>query len=134
MEKKIKHLELIQITINRFSTNSFQIKGWSILIVSALFALAASDANPYFAFLAYVPSVVFWGLDGYYLSMERLYRKLYEIVRKTEDDDIDFSMNTKGLNEKKHPWVCATLSKTLIPFHCSILIAIIIVMFSLIQK
>lgn len=134
MEKKIRHLELIQVTINRFSTNSFQIKGWSVLIVSALFALAASDTNPFFAFLAYVPAIVFWGLDGYYLSMERIYRKLYEIVRMKEEAEIDFSMNTQGLNEKKHPWICATLSKTLIPFHGSIIIAIIIVMVSLIQN
>lgn len=134
MENKIRHLELIQVTINRFSTNSFQIKGWSVVIVSALFALAASGTNSSFVLLAYIPAIVFWGLDGYYLSMERLYRKLYEIVREKKEDQIDFSMNTAGLNEKKYPWACATLSKTLIPFHGSILAVIIVVMISLTQK
>ena len=134
MENKIRHLELIQVTINRFSTNSFQIKGWSVVIVSALFALAASGTNSSFVLLAYIPAIVFWGLDGYYLSMERLYRKLYEIVREKKEDQVDFSMNTAGLNEKKYPWVSSTLSKTLIPFHGSILAAIIVVVISLTQK
>ena len=34
-----KHLELIQGVINRMASNSFQLKGWSVVLVSALFAL-----------------------------------------------------------------------------------------------
>ncbi len=128
MESKLKHLELIQSAINRFSTNSFLLKGWSVILVSALFALSASNSNVSFIFLAYIPTIVFWGLDGYFLSVERLYRKLYEIVRNRDNKDIDFSMDTRNLNEKEHPWVSATFSKTLIPFHGSLIGAIIIVM------
>ena len=43
MERKGKHLEFIQGTVNRLSTNSFLLKGWSVVLVSALFALAAAD-------------------------------------------------------------------------------------------
>ena len=39
MNNKHKHLELIQGVINRLSTNSFLLKGWSVVLVSALFAL-----------------------------------------------------------------------------------------------
>lgn len=128
MDSKLKHLELIQGIIGRFSTNSFLLKGWSVVLVSALFALSANNSNVSFVFLAYIPSVVFWGLDGYFLSSERLYRKLYEEVRLKENNDIDFSMDTSNLNTKKHPWISATLSKTLIPFHVSLVGSIIIVM------
>lgn len=127
MEDKFKHLELIQRIINRFSTNSFLLKGWSVVLVSALFALSASNSKIEFIYLAYIPSIVFWGLDGYFLSVERLYRKLYDIVR--QKDKIDFSMDISNLNEKPCPWVDATLSKTLIPFHGSLIGSIIIVMF-----
>lgn len=133
MESKLKHLELIQGAINRFSTNSFLLKGWSVILVSALFALSASDSNVSFIFLAYIPAIVFWGLDGYFLSVERLYRKLYEIVRNKDNKDIDFSMDTSSLNEKDCPWLSATFSKTLIPFHGSLIAAIIIVMLFHIQ-
>ena len=40
-----KHLELIQGVINRMAGNSFHLKGWSVVLVSALFALAASNAK-----------------------------------------------------------------------------------------
>ena len=45
MENKRKHLEFIQSVIARMNSNSFLIKGWSITLVSALFALAAKDSN-----------------------------------------------------------------------------------------
>ncbi len=82
MENKTKHLELIQGVVNRLSTNSFLLKGWSVTLVSALFALSAGDSNPAFVFLAYIPAFVFWGLDGYYLWEEKKFRKLYDHVRQ----------------------------------------------------
>ena len=71
-----KHLELIQGVINRMAGNSFHLKGWSVVLVSALFALAASDANINFVYLAFLPAIAFWVLDGYFLWQERMYRKL----------------------------------------------------------
>ena len=70
MENKRKHLELIQGVINRLSTNSFLLKGWSVVLVSALFALSASDSRPAFVLLAYIPASIFWGLDGFFLWQE----------------------------------------------------------------
>ena len=73
MEKKIKHMEFIQGVINRLSQNSFLLKGWSVvLIISALFALSASDSKPAFLYLAYIPAIIFWGLDGYFLWEEKV--------------------------------------------------------------
>ena len=82
MESKRKHLELIQGVINRMAGNSFPLKGWSVTLTSALFALAAKDANPFFVDLAYFPSATFWALDVYFLRQERLYRELYREVLK----------------------------------------------------
>ncbi len=93
-DRKHKHLELIQGVINRLSTNSFLLKGWSVVLISALFALSAADSRPAFVFLAYIPATVFWGLDGFFLWQEQLYRKLYDHVRILKNEDIDFSMNT----------------------------------------
>lgn len=124
METKHKHLDMIQSAISRFSTNSFHLKGWSVVLVSALVALSAKEANPIFALVACIPTIIFWGLDGYYLSTERLFRKLFEIVRNKNKSEIDYSMSTSGLNEKSCPWLSATFSKTLVPFYGSILISI----------
>jgi hypothetical protein len=68
MEKKTKHLEMIQGIINRLSTNSFLLKGWSVVLVASLFALSAPQSQVAFVYLAYIPAVMFWGLDGYCLA------------------------------------------------------------------
>ena len=43
---KHKHLEFVQAAVNRMAGNLFLLKGWSITLIAALFALAAKDANP----------------------------------------------------------------------------------------
>lgn len=79
-ELKIKQLEFIQDTIKRMASNSFMLKGWAITLVSALFVLADKQAKPQFFLIAYIPTCVFWILDGYYLSLERKFRELYNEV------------------------------------------------------
>ena len=130
MENKHKHLELLQGVINRLSTNSFLLKGWTVVLVSALFALAAPDSRVAFVYLAYIPAIIFWGLDGFFLYQEQLFRKLYDQVRSKPDAEIDFSMDTTTIVGTDRPtWAGATLSKTLIPFHGVLIVAIIVVMF-----
>ena len=129
MDHKHKHLELIQGVVNRLSTNSFLLKGWSVVLVSALFALSAADSRAAFVFLAYIPAFVFWGLDGFFLWQEQLYRKLYDHVRVLMNEDVDFSMNTMPFRTNDGPtWLGATLSKTLIPFHGVLIVAVVVVM------
>lgn len=124
---KLKHLELILGVVNRLSTNSFMLKGWSVVLMSALFALSASDRHSSFVFVAYIPVLVFWGLDGFFLWQERLHRALYNHVRMLKEEEIDFSMDTtpfKGGNG----WFDATRSKTLVVFHGTLVLAIVVVM------
>jgi hypothetical protein len=125
--EKTKHLEMIQGVVNRLSTNSFLLKGWSVVLVSALFALSAANRNPAFVFLAYFPIVVFWALDGYFLREERRFRKLYDHVRGLDDSAIDFSMDTTSVAAAAGSWSAATLSKTLLPFHGVLVVAVVIV-------
>ncbi len=128
METKTKHLEMIQGVINRLSTNSFLLKGWSVVLVSALFALSAGESNRAFIFLAYFPAFVFWGLDGYFLMEEKRFRALYNSVRMKDESDIDFSMDTAVVAAQAGSWADATLSKTLVPFHGVLIVAIVVVM------
>lgn len=78
----VKHLEFIQAIVARQAANSFLLKGWSITLVAGLFALAAKDANPRFAWLALLPMIGFGGLDAYYLYQEKRFRALYNWVRQ----------------------------------------------------
>ncbi len=76
-ENRIRYLEAIQRVIDRLSNISFILKGWAVSLVAGLMALASSGSNQGFVLIAYIPIVVFWFLDAYFLMMERQYRKLF---------------------------------------------------------
>lgn len=117
IDAKLKHLEFIQNVITRMNSNSFLIKGWVITLVSALFALAAKDANINFVLITYIVIPIFWILDGFYISQERQYRKLYEKVASKSESKIDFSMDASIYKNGNRTWICGVFSKTLIPFY-----------------
>lgn len=126
---KIKHLEFIQNVITRMNSNSFLIKGWSITLVSALFALAAKDANINFVLISYIVIPVFWILDGFFISIERQYRALYGEVRLKSESQIDFNMDASSYNNENRTWLCGIFSKTLIPFYGIFVVTTLFVMF-----
>lgn len=128
MENKRAHLEMIQGVVNRLAHDSFLLKGWSVVLVSALFALAAGKANQYFIYLAYMPAIAFWILDGHSLWQERRFRALYDKVRTVNEDNIDFSMDRSELDNEPRWWPDAMLSKTLLVFHGTVMSSIVVVM------
>jgi hypothetical protein len=124
-ENKRKHLEILQGVINRMANNSFLLKGWSVTIVSALFALGIKDSIPLYLDIAFLPVISFWVLDGYFLWQEKLFRRLYEKVSLKNEKDIDYSMRTKS-EDDINGWKNAALSKTLKIFHGTIFTVVLI--------
>lgn len=109
-ENKVKHLEMIQGVINRIANNSFMLKGWAVTLVAGVFVLAQKETDKLYFLVAYIPIVVFWGLDSYYLLQERMYRCLYEKVRSIKyDEKIDFSLKASSRefrNDRNKYWLC----------------------------
>lgn len=116
-EEKIKHLEFIQAVITRMSSNSFLIEGWSVTLVSAIFALAAKDANSKFAVVAYFPTVLFWGLDALYLSKERQYRELFRETANSDKSSSAFDMDASRFKGGKRSWLRCLVSISIWPFY-----------------
>ena len=125
MESKLKHLELIQGVINRMASNSFRLKEWSVVLVSAILVLAASEHSGEVALIALVPTVVFWGLDAYFLRQERLYRALYDHVRMLKPHKIDFSMKTDSFIGAKLTWPNSLFSTTLLAYYFAVVTAVV---------
>lgn len=126
---KHKHLEFIQAAINRMAGNLFLLKGWTITLIAGLFALAAKDANQSYAALAYFPLLMFWTLDGYFLSQERCFRALYDHVRALDESKIDFSMDTRPFKPAfRNTWPGAVLSRTLLIYYLSLALILLILM------
>lgn len=121
MGNKIKHLEFIQSIISRMNSNSFMLKGWAVTLVVALFALDISKTNIGFIGISFLPTILFWALDGYFLYQERLFRDLHDEIRIKDESQIDYSMKrSSGIGK----YFDATLSKTLVLFYGVIIITI----------
>lgn len=92
LDAKLKHLEFIQAAIARMATNSFLFKGWAITIAAAMAAFSAADSKAGLLAIALISTVLFWGLDGYYLWLERGFIVLHDRVASMDATKIDFSM------------------------------------------
>lgn len=92
MEAKLKHLELIQAVISRMAQNSFLFKGWAITLAAGLSAFGATTDKVSLVVMAVVATLLFWGLDAYYLWLERCFIAKYEAVTALKEDAIDFDM------------------------------------------
>ena len=116
MENKYKHMDYIQSAISRMASNSFYLKGWNVTIIAAIVALSFKESDWRIYACALVLNVVFWFLDAYYLKQEKLFRELYNKVSQISDDNlIDFSMNTSEFKEKVSAIPCIMLKNISIP-------------------
>jgi hypothetical protein len=130
---KIAHLEIIQGVIDRMGGNLFYLRGWVITLVAGILVLLTKigDGRLPIIFLAFI-TILFWAYDGYFLSQERKYRRLYDKVRLTEEEEVDFSMK---VNEFSKDWdssmPACIFSPTLRYFYGPLLLAILYVIFFL---
>lgn len=128
IEAKLKHLEFIQAVIARMSNSSFLFKGWAITIAAGLSAFAATSSQRVLQvalIAAIVSSVLFWGLDGYYLWIEHRYVALYHKVADMDSSEIDLSMQTDRSNPAPE-WLKACIRPHLLFFYGTILVGEVI--------
>ena len=122
MEKKLKHLEMIQNAINRLANNSFSLKSWTVIFITAVLGFAIKESDSNYIPLLLFPIFAFWGLDGYYLRQEKLFRALYNKVRKLDEQDINFEMDTSSIEDEVVNWRSICVSRTILGFYGPILI------------
>ena len=127
MDKKIKHLEMIQGVINRMAGNSFALKGWAVTLLAGIYALSGKEADMRFFIVSFIPVVTFWLLDSYYLYLEKLYRILYDIVRMKDEDAIDFSMDVSVCKNQTVPYSKCAISRTESAFYGALFAVCVVV-------
>ena len=137
MEKKIKHLEMIENVIERMARNCFELKGLTITLLVLIITLAGQDKKDIrLFFLLFIPIIFFGFLDSYYLQMERKFKSLYKCVAKKTEDAIDFNMDTsvdevKEAGGKRIGFFRCLISKSVILFYCPILAVMALIIFVL---
>jgi len=138
-ETKKQHLEFIQNIITRMNANSFQIKGMTLAIVSALMAIYAANPKILFIFFGILPTLFFWFLDSYYLQQERKFRGVYNDVAglKKVIEVLPYEMPiqkyTKKI-DKQFSFCNVFFSKTIFSLYFSIIIVLLLVGFSILYK
>jgi uncharacterized membrane protein len=102
-------------------------KGWAITLVAALFALSTKDADKSYVVIAFLPVIIFWILDGYFLSRERAFRLLYDKVRNLDEKEIDFSLDISQFKERNNNWFLSIFSHTVLFFYIALVGVMLIV-------
>ena len=128
----VKHLEFIQAVITRQANNSFLVKGWSLTVVAVMNTVATSGRNDGIVAVSFLPILAFWWLDAFFLRQERLFRRLYDEVRKPGSSVEPFSMDTTPYGEADRlRWWRVLFSRTLVAFHGLIVIISLIMCLTL---
>lgn len=68
--------------IARLGNDAFLVKGWAVTVLGVILGLAVNTHSWALALVGLIPSFAFWGLDTYFLRSERLFRALYDEVRR----------------------------------------------------
>lgn len=88
IEEIHKEMDLIQACITRMADNSFRLKELYISLIAITLTVMLSQECNFLVigiFLLCV-TLVFWGLDVFFLKMETLYRWKYEWVIKKRNE------------------------------------------------
>ncbi|GHH92644.1 hypothetical protein [Streptomyces capillispiralis] len=115
-EMRVRHLEILQSTINRLGMNSFLVKGWAMTISGGLITVATGGAGWSVALIALLMTTGFWLLDSFYLEQERLFRSLYDRSLSGPSRIPVFSMDV-GRYAQSVPWRTVALSRTMTLFY-----------------
>jgi hypothetical protein len=129
-EDKIKHLEFIQDAIARMNSNSFQMRAWMLLLVTALLGSFANTGKREFVLLALFPTIVFWILDTYFLQLERKFRGVYEDVAGISDNPKaikPFAMPINLYEGGKYAFWDVFFSKSMFPFYALVIVVLTVV-------
>lgn len=102
------HLAIIQNVIQRMASNSASCKTWCVTLVSAILVIVADKEKPDYAYVAFLPTIIFTALDVYYLALEKEFRSAYndfisKLHKKTLCETDLYSVSPKG-NMSKLYW------------------------------
>lgn len=124
---QVKYLEMIQAVISRMASNAFLLKAWTVTLVVAVLGVATSTKRGEVALVALLPLAAFWGLDGFYLSCERRFRRLFDHARTSPPDAVDFSLDPSAFAETDGcNWRDAATSQAVLVFYVPLTLLCII--------
>lgn len=141
-----QYLQMMQSNIERMANNSANCKAWLTTIVAGFLAIGCSvTALNGWIVLAIIPIVMFWYLDGYYLSLERALRnREIDFLNKTNSGGADYDAALYNFKPLLKSIVCEEdiqkgfvktsgqwKTKSVFPFYLSLVAVVVIITFVL---
>ena len=134
-EATIAHMGLIQGVVTRLETNSFTLKALAMTLAVAILAFFGSVEKPNWVYplAGCLPVIVFWIMDAQYLRLGRLFRRLYNAVRRGEVKE-PFSMDFTAYKKDEQSVLRIVVSWSILWFYLSILITFASVSFIFLKR
>ncbi len=130
----LKHLDILQSIISRMAQNSSSAKSYCITLVSAILVFVMDKGRVEFIMIAYLPILMCFLLDVYYLALEKRFRKSYNmcVLKKSNNTFTDVEvLNIKPtIVSQKCPlvdYIRSSYSPSILFFYPTLMIAIYIV-------
>lgn len=126
------YLTILQGVISRMATNSASAKTWCIALVSAVLVVVAETDKPKYAWLAAIPTALFFLLDAYYLGLERRFREQYNtFITKLHEgeatvDDLFIVAPPGSFWHGLWVFLKATVSPSVLPFYLVLLLMVVL--------
>lgn len=123
-EFKRQHLEFVQNVITRMASNSFQIKGFTMVMATLLAGLWGESKNMIFLWLLIPMTVICAWVDAYYLQLERKYRELYKrsVAQLEEQHSLTEIYNMDVRPISRSYWSCLFSKSMAMPYLIILLI------------
>lgn len=109
----------MQNIINRFTVQSFAIKGFSFAFLGLIYETYYNNFD-FLLFTALCFGIcVFWYLDSFYLKMEKIYRIIESETNKfNEHTKISYNYKDEIYKNLCFPYICEVMfSKTIFPLY-----------------
>jgi hypothetical protein len=127
MEKKIAHLKMIIDLLDMVNRSDVYAKRWAVSFSAVFIALGTQQQGFHVAYLAIVPMLLLWFIDAQNYRREFLLRKLYDRVRTSPEDQVDFSIDIEALPEARHGALRWMFSSNALTFYGAMIAGVIIV-------
>jgi hypothetical protein len=101
MENKVTHLKLIIDLLDMANRSDVYAKRWAVSFTAVFIALGTQQQGFRIAYLAILPMFLLWLIDAQNYRRDYLLKKLYDRVRATPEDQIDFSIDIETLPDAR---------------------------------
>ena len=127
MENKIAHLKMILDLLDMTNRSDVYAKRWAVSFTAVFIALGTQQQGFHVAYLAVVPMLLLWFIDAQNYRRDYLLRNLYERVRTSPEDQVDFSIDIEALPEARQGSLRWMLSPSAFTFYGAMIAGVIIV-------